>query len=173
MNAELIANISKSWLYNLNQALESESVDIIFDQEQVRTDNNNHILDESAYVLASPLDQWRETDGQIEANFQVWVITTQKPGDVLLAHYRNLKTQALVHNAVFSPQRLAQGYSTGDGSIYAVPLQQFDESGNPETVLDSTGIQYVGGDTWNNQSPGFGVSVWLIEIPVTVLIEES
>jgi hypothetical protein len=172
IDTALILDINRSWLYFLAQALTTAGIDFIHQTNQLRVDDNGQAIIEADYVIASPANQWRvspDTPETIELNFRIGVLTRQEPGEILTAHYRNLEIQQSVQQALFAPERLLTGYSMGGDRTYAVPLRQFNPSGDPAAMLDSFGIQYGGGNTWNDETPeGIDPQFWVVEIPVTV-----
>jgi hypothetical protein len=172
IDSTLFVNINRSWLYFLSQAFAAAGIDFIYQTNQLRTNDAGQVELASDLVIASPANQWRisvDTPDTIEMNFRIGVLTKQDPGEVLVAHYRNQEIQAVIQQALFAPERSLDGYSIGGSRTYAVPLRQFNSSGDPSSMLDEFGIRYDGGNIWNDQTPdGSDPQLWVLEIPITV-----
>jgi hypothetical protein len=172
LEAALIQNINQSWLYFLSEAFADEAIDLIYQTAATRTENNSAVELTADYVIASPINEWRVSQKQpetLEANFRIHVVTGQEPGEILKAHSRNLSLQILIQQILFGPERYLEGSAIGGGRMYVIPLRHFSESGDPEQLLDSAGIQYGGGNVWNDRSlDGADIQRWTLEIPVSI-----
>ncbi len=169
MNRDLIKHANQSWLKFFSDALADKGLNILYQTSDLTDDKGNLIESSGGHVILSPVDEWRCKADELQLNFRIAVITNQIPSDVLVAHYKNLDAQLLIEQALFGSDRLLTGVGMGDEVNYAIPLSQFNESGDPVEELAKAGIQYQGGNIWRDSSrEGSSVNSWFVEIPTTV-----